>query len=368
MKMLFVLQKLRLLEYEREYCQPKQIPPFSATYFSYPSKSPTEQLLSFAALVKWLLDQIDPDSTFAEQSEFDDPNAIATEILSAVAPHVKTQGISPHKIKTGHGPVVLSILLSLIDIILKNRGMMPCRPVWQAPPSLAVRMEESEEEAASVDDTLFEDVEALEDADAEGHRGPGLRVLSGRADTSRDREVAPGVPDLGAWHRELEALGTHRTAAPAGWRTQLKGLAELQGEMERMGPTVSPAVSRLVGEVARRLEKVARREEWLNERLGGADGLRRAEGDRRQAEGELATANTELEELTSELSAIGDRLSKLKLDLATESSRMSDVSPLKRMKDAIKKIKEDIRQLDLQICIVRQRLFARPQNTEAEGA
>merc|ERR1711959_693918 len=50
-----VLEKLKLLDYEREFCIARNFKPLARTFFALSSSNPNEQFFYFTSLVSWLL-------------------------------------------------------------------------------------------------------------------------------------------------------------------------------------------------------------------------------------------------------------------------------------------------------------------------
>ena len=55
------LEKLKILDYETRFCQPKRRPALDRTYFALPAKNPSIQLQNFLDLVAWLILDITGD-------------------------------------------------------------------------------------------------------------------------------------------------------------------------------------------------------------------------------------------------------------------------------------------------------------------
>jgi predicted alpha-1,6-mannanase (GH76 family) len=58
------LDKLKLLDYEAKFCQPKRRQPLDRTYFAIPAKNPSVQLQNFLDVVAWLILEITHDENY----------------------------------------------------------------------------------------------------------------------------------------------------------------------------------------------------------------------------------------------------------------------------------------------------------------
>ncbi|NXG57926.1 IFT57 protein, partial [Hemiprocne comata] len=74
-----LLDKLRLLRYEEEALQRHNMRPLSRHYFAL-ATNPGEQFFMFCTLAAWLITKA--GHPFEQPQEYDDPNAIISNILS----------------------------------------------------------------------------------------------------------------------------------------------------------------------------------------------------------------------------------------------------------------------------------------------
>lgn len=62
------LEKLKVLDYETRYCQPKRRTPLDRTYFALPAKNPSVQLQNFLDIVAWLIYEATGDDNLFKAS------------------------------------------------------------------------------------------------------------------------------------------------------------------------------------------------------------------------------------------------------------------------------------------------------------
>ncbi|NXF55834.1 IFT57 protein, partial [Oceanites oceanicus] len=74
-----LLDKLKLLSYEEEALRRHNMRPLSRHYFALPT-NPGEQFFMFCTLAAWLITKA--GHPFEQPQEYDDPNAIISNILS----------------------------------------------------------------------------------------------------------------------------------------------------------------------------------------------------------------------------------------------------------------------------------------------
>ena len=113
------LEKLKILDYEREFCVSAQCNVLLRTQFAMPSKNPAENFKTFAALVQWLMSLNGVPSSW---DRFEDPNVTVTNMANSMRSIGINMDVPPHKLKQGHGAEVCSLLNNLVDITLQKRG------------------------------------------------------------------------------------------------------------------------------------------------------------------------------------------------------------------------------------------------------
>ena len=74
------LEKLKILDYEEEFCKTNNNDLITRTQFAMPSSNPAENFKTFAALVQWLMAL---NGNYTEQwDRFTDPNVTVTNMMN----------------------------------------------------------------------------------------------------------------------------------------------------------------------------------------------------------------------------------------------------------------------------------------------
>ena len=114
------LEKLKILNYEEEFCLTSNNDLLTRTQFAMASANPAENFKTFAALVQWLMAL---NGNYTEQwDRFTDPNVTVTNMMNELRKVGINTDIPPHKLKQGHGGEVCQVLNSLVDITLQKKG------------------------------------------------------------------------------------------------------------------------------------------------------------------------------------------------------------------------------------------------------
>ena len=97
------LERLKYLNYEKEYCVPRKRPLLDNLTFIYPAKNPSVQFQNLLDLSSWLLDLITKESDYLNLDKYDDPHTSANKLALALkSPQVELNLDFPlAKIKQG---------------------------------------------------------------------------------------------------------------------------------------------------------------------------------------------------------------------------------------------------------------------------
>ena len=101
-----LLDKLKLLDYEREFTLEMRMRPLNRHYFVLQT-NPGEQFFVFSSLAAWLIRKT--GKNFESPQEFDDPNSTIANILDHVRRLGVTIDFAPSKLKQGYGSIHLFI-------------------------------------------------------------------------------------------------------------------------------------------------------------------------------------------------------------------------------------------------------------------
>lgn len=164
-KMEHLMDKLKLLNYEQEFCKKLKFKPFPRHYFALPT-NPGEQFYAFTNLAVWLLNAC--GKRLEQPQEYDDPNAtIATIIAEGKELGIATN-FPPAKLKSGAGEHVCSVLNDLAEHALEATHFSWKRPVYQdeGTQDEVIRDESSELSLSKLEEEVQEDANDSEDEGA----------------------------------------------------------------------------------------------------------------------------------------------------------------------------------------------------------
>ena len=117
--------KLKLLNYDNDFCSKRGYKSFSKHYFAVADNA-NEQLFVFGGLMSWLLSIVGHRFTAPEQ--YDDPNQVTTNIMLELRKQGISTEFSQSKLKHGFGEELCQVLNTLTQMALKAKKWKWVRP------------------------------------------------------------------------------------------------------------------------------------------------------------------------------------------------------------------------------------------------
>eukprot|EP01010_Urceolus_cornutus_P003172 NODE_430_length_1678_cov_287.227747_g335_i0.p1 GENE.NODE_430_length_1678_cov_287.227747_g335_i0~~NODE_430_length_1678_cov_287.227747_g335_i0.p1 ORF type:complete len:448 (-),score=120.23 NODE_430_length_1678_cov_287.227747_g335_i0:260-1603(-) len=357
-----IIDKLKVLEYEAQFCLPKTFRPLTRTYFTRPSPynsnpNQNDQFFYFTSLVAWIMDLA--GHHFQAPGQFDDPNASASSIIFELkSMDFSTKDLAPGKLRLGHGDGVLYVLTLLLDKVLSNMNWQFKTPQWTAD-GYDDEMEVDEgrdDEPTAMEDTVPSDSE--EEEEYLGPKGSHANVLkteevSGLIETSCDAEE---------WRLEAERvvplLKLRRRNDYKDWRTHIDWIQMLLKTVDKTFPEVRTQLERITEEINGAIEKIQKREQTLAEQFEAF-----VEEFKAQKSGYSGITERYKEScdavngLSNELNSVTELLENMKTDIQTREESMQDTSSLGKIKDAMTKIKQEIKEMELRIGVLQHTIL-----------
>ncbi|XP_065843403.1 intraflagellar transport protein 57 homolog [Oscarella lobularis] len=372
-----LLDKLKLLDYERHFSEPNNIAPFTRHHFSLPTNA-SEQFYHFSSLLAWLLGLV--GRRFEAPQEFDDPNASVAQIVAELkAIGFDVDALPRHRLKQGYGEHVLYVLDSMTDKALLARKF-----AWKKP----VIVEESDDDHAdAIDDDRAElTASRLDDDDA------GVAIATNEDD---DDEVATGFIDLDAgvgirtgqpddvlvstrdaveWRLEVErVLPLLKVRVRGGaledkdWRSRVERMGVHRADIERAMSETRGQLDRLHAEITRALDKIASREKYINQQLERQiEEYRVAQDKLADAQQRYKGSSGSVTELSKILSDVTEELEMVKAKMDERGTSMTDSGPLVRIKQSLQRLKAENVQMDLRMGVLEHGLNAAKMRSRDE--
>lgn len=183
------------------------------------------------------------------------------------------------------------------------------------------------------------------------------------AAAAEDRAMLTSRIDPTAWRMELERVAPRLRitvgADAKDWRSHLELAHEHRQEIERAWPEASGSLEKLGRELGMSIDKLLTRERFLNEQFEGL--MQSYKGVRSQLISLQETYNKKSErvsERNNEMHRLAEQLEEMKRVMDERGSNISDTSPVVRIKTAIKKLQQELGDMEVRIGVVQHQLMS----------
>eukprot|EP01012_Entosiphon_sulcatum_P018010 TRINITY_DN2275_c0_g1_i1.p2 TRINITY_DN2275_c0_g1~~TRINITY_DN2275_c0_g1_i1.p2 ORF type:complete len:417 (-),score=139.32 TRINITY_DN2275_c0_g1_i1:107-1357(-) len=349
-----VIDKLKLLNYEHRFCVAKTFRPLHRCFFAMPHPNPNEQFYYFTSLVSWVMELC--GHHYPPPDQFDDPNATATSIITELkAMDFSVKDIAPGKIRQGNGPAVLHVLTILLDKAMIVQNVSVRSPEF--PP-------DNYHDELDVDDGVpADDIqdEVLSEDEGVEEFWDGNRDREG-GDSAEHPSVIETHVDPEEWRMELERvtplLKINRRADHKDWRSHLDWIQSLIKTMDKTFPEAKLQLEKISEDITKAIEKIQKREQTLTQQFETyVEQYRTQKKDYNAiAENYKQTSDT-VNTLSTELNQITEMLETAKAEISRREEQMSDTTPLVKIKEALSKIKLEVKQMELRIGVLQHSLL-----------
>ncbi|KXS17536.1 hypothetical protein M427DRAFT_96950 [Gonapodya prolifera JEL478] len=360
-----VLDKLRLLNYVKGFCRPRKFPPITRAYFVIPAANLNEQFFYFTSLFCWLANRA--GVSMEEPQQFDDPNATAAILINVLKSLNITFDYGPMKLKQPYGPAIAYVLNGLTDKALQSSGFTFKRPLHKNDdyPEEAEVDVEAEVTTDAIDEQIIASVDNETDDTESSHLTlPGRMYvhayidLRGPPDSQMTSKADPTL-----WHSEVERVTPSlKILIPndnKDWRAHLEQMKTTEQAITSSFSDAKSQLSRLHNEISTSLEKISSREKYINAQFGSqANEYRVISEQISDVKQKLNIANSTVGGLADELARVTEDLDAMKARMDEIGSGMTDSKPLINIKQALIRIKAEIKQFDLRIGVINHQVFA----------
>ncbi|TGZ58123.1 hypothetical protein CRM22_009746 [Opisthorchis felineus] len=397
-------EKLKLLNYEQEFCRTRSQKPLSKHYYALPT-NPGEQFHNFTSLASWLV--VKANGKIDPPQEYDDPNATIATILDAVRELGQSVEFPPSKLKSGCGEYCIEVLRVLAESALRAQGHR-----FESP-----KYPEEDEDELNIDDADVSngDSDIAEwQGQSNGGRCVGIRLVAVDGDRSpldgayAEEEEDDEVPDLEAlknrtrfrrttsahdvrkqsprlddrsllsqsttvsddgvtacmqgvleseadptdWQLEVERvlpqLRVTIRSDSKDWRSHLEEMRRYQSEIEAAYTDVKTHLTRLGEDLSRALEKIHSREKYMNSQIEPLLAQYKSiQSNLSEVSLKYRMASGGITERSRTLAELSEELERVKNEMDERGSSMTDGSPVVRIKQAIQRLKAEMLGMDI---------------------
>ena len=262
-----IVDKLKLLKYERQFCNSRSLPwpRLHKFYFALPSANRNEQFLYFSTMAAWLFGLL--GCQFAPPSEVDDPNVTCSKIMmELMALGFEAPNWPPARLKQGHGDAVCTVLDTLCSLVLDaiKYEFTPVTHFHQDDPLPATT-------AAAPSDGAHNDRSELYIPD-DDDQDTADATPRGTVDPQPSHDQTLTHSELAnKWKLDLERIAPHLRIVVVDdgndWRAHLDRAAKLYDDTASRFGAGKSQLKRLEATVTASLEKLESHENFVNQQL-----------------------------------------------------------------------------------------------------
>ncbi|KAI8042282.1 intraflagellar transport protein 57 homolog [Drosophila gunungcola] len=360
-----LLEKLKLLNYEKHLLKEFKLKPLSRFYF-VKATNPGEQFYMFTLICWWLCKKLGKD--MERPQEYDDPNTVAARIIQLLGEIDIPVDFQPNKLIRGAGPICLMVL----DVL----STQACKVAKVGYQKLHIAQEEEflgdylEDNAEIILEKLEDEQNAAalsddSDMELESHNFRQLNWLNRPQKKSmgdvnldeRSQELDARMSDHQEWHLELERVLPHLKvfvkADARDWRTHISQMEAYEASISELSETTETQLKKLHSEFTFSLEKIESREKHLNNELQPLiQQFKELSIELSAIQYAQNQVQTDTEKQMAQLSEVIMEQELKKEEMERRGQVMSDGSSVQQIRKSIVKLKEDINQLNLEVALL----------------
>ncbi|KAM7352169.1 intraflagellar transport 57 [Cochliomyia hominivorax] len=359
-----LLEKLKLLSYEKTLLSDLKMKPLSRFYF-VKSTNPGEQFYMFTLICWWLCQKL--GKNMERPQEYDDPNDVISKIIVILEQMDVPIDFAPNKLIRGAGANCIFVLDALATQALKVMRLT-CQKLHIAQEdevandyledNAEIILEKIEDEQT---DALSDDSTEL-DLNQSSLRNWGRKRQHHLTEQENNTggnslQVSDKLTDQQSWRLEFEEvmpqLKVYVKSDVRDWRAHLSQMNNLKENITEFTESTQTELKKLHNEFTFSLEKVESREKHLNNELHN---LIRQYKDVSIELSNVQYAHTQVLEETErsmeQLKSIIAENENKKAEMERRGQMMSDSSFVLQIKKAIAKIKDDVAHLNLEVALL----------------
>ncbi|BES94403.1 intraflagellar transport protein 57 [Nesidiocoris tenuis] len=351
-----LLEKLKMLNYDEEFIKSLKMRPLNRLYFAIQT-NPGEQFFMFVSLCAWLLKKI--GMTFSQPQEDDDPNSTISSILDALRSMEVNLDFPPNKLKKGSGYYPLLCISNLVDMAMRKQNIGYKKPAEPTESVMSDNTVEVEGEADLALDRVEEDFAFDEDSDFDEDNEldvDDLYMSNAYIETVKVNEPVESDVTAEEWQLELERvmplLKVSIKTNSGDWRSHLDMMKTHHSSLSEISSLVTSNLGKISIDIENALQKMSKREKLINNQFELLLTQYRALQDELAAVNErYREVNVGVVERQKTLNSLTDQLESVKQEMDERGATMSDGSPLVHIKKALKDIKKEIFEMDINIAV-----------------
>jgi estrogen-related receptor beta like 1 len=351
-----IIDSLKLLNYEELFLATKGFKPLTKGLFVGASSNSSEQFQYFTGLVSWLLGINGSSTGF---NKYDDPSTVSNNIMAEMTKLGIEIDCPPQKIRAGFGEAPCMILLSLAKRALQVKKFKFGKPIFPKETEIQGEIIEGDNDS---DDNIIEVEEDFEEA--------VFTEIKGKQHQQEEENSADNAPiwssiDPNEWILEVERVGPRlRFAAdPTGgdsreWRLHLEQTKQLKTNILKELPDTEGKLRRVADDLSKCLDRISSQEKKINSSMGEITGNYRVQVNAlNEVQLRYKQSNENVAELSNQLQQINEKFEEIQDKIDKQGKIVTNTSPLQAIKEALKLMKMEGRDMELRGAVLSHALF-----------
>eukprot|EP01084_Bolivina_argentea_P187763 323363_1 len=387
-----ILSKLYIIDYHKAFLSNHSFIPLTKGYFAY-SSNIAEQFAYFQSLCSWLLKYI--GHSFMEWDDFQDPNSISNNILQECKKLKFTKEFPSTKLRQGSGQEPCEILDFLTNIAIKKVNYQIQSPIFHKPNDEAQSLQNvDDDDDAGVlsDESLIEDImdndSDIQNSDDENLAQTNKNYFFTNQDRTTDNvariedddnehkttmSVMETQISSKEWNMELETvshlLEDRYITGIKEWVTHLNKSKHHGKALKEIWPDFRAKLLKYSSKLSLYLERIDAKENHLNREFRDLSEEYQTKYIKLQDLTKQYNENiAEISTLTSHLHEVNEKINDVKIEMENRNNTMTDMTPIRRLKEIHSQLKVELVDLDLRIGVTRQQLLHSKMKHQRQAA
>ncbi|XP_066601228.1 intraflagellar transport protein 57 homolog [Prorops nasuta] len=362
-KMEDLLEKLKLLNYDKEFVHDLKMKPLNRHYFAIPT-NPGEQFYVFTSLAAWLIRKL--GRSFETPQEDDDPNSTISSILDILKKMNVSIEFPPNKLKQGTGEHAVYVLDNLADSAIKYQNfkwekvnILPDEPT----PEPEIEDDDAELILEKVEEEMMAEYDDDDDDEDVLHVDDITKLYAQQTnDVKKTENILKSKTNREEWQLELERVlpqlkVTVKTNS-RDWRAHLDQMKQFRSNIANNLSGTKGQLEKLHIDIGNTLDKIRTRETYLNRHLEPVlNNYRTLQEELSKVKEQYRDVSGGVIERTRSLNKLTEELEQVKREMDERGSSMTDGTPLINIKKTITKMKSEISEMNIRIGVLEYSLM-----------
>merc|ERR1719385_574189 len=378
-----ILDKLHIIDYERTFLSDHSFISLTPGYFAY-STNIAEQSAYFQSLCAWLFKFL--DHPFMEWDDFQDPNSISNNILQECKKLKLNREFPSTKLRQGSGQETCEILDFLTNLAIKKINFKIKPPVFHKPQHTTIDsgadLQNEDERVTAKVDELSDDDSDLENSDLNrdenvdhsNHQPLKKKNYFLSHDQNEDDSIGDHLDDENehkttmsvmetsisskAWELEVETvchlLENRYITGINEWVTHLKKSKHHGKGLQEIWPDSKAKLTKYAHKLSLYLERIEGKETHLNREFSAlSEEYTMKYNKLQELNKEYNDRITEMATLTQNVQETMERINEIKIEMENRNNTMTDMTPIRRLKETHNRLKKELIDLDRKIGLTR---------------